>query len=410
MAPIMTTVSQGAASVSPAKLLNRPPIPAIDPSVLTFIAGKRILVTGAGGSIGSELVRQLLDCQAAEVFALDHDESALHSLSLHLHGHGLFDDERMILADVRDGLGLLRIFRLVRPHVVYHAAAHKHLPLLERYPIEGLKTNVLGTKHAVAAAIEADAGLFVNISTDKAARPTSALGVTKRLAEMIVAEHAMRGTRVASVRFGNVLGSRGSFMDSLTFQIANDQPVTITDPDVTRFFMTIPEAAGLVIQASLLADQGETYVLDMGEPIRIVELVRRYAILAGIPLPEIRITGLRVGEKLHEQLFDGAELTSPTKNGRVWAVTAKQAPPKKLTEQISKIARRSEGRDSLKVLLELSKLLPDDGTIRHPSRLAPEKRPILPPSWRALRRDERELNTFMERTDPDQLVSGYQGP
>ena len=172
---------------------------------------------------------------------------------------------------------------------------HKHLPLLERYPSEGVKTNVLGTENVVGAALAAGVARFINVSTDKAASPTSVLGATKRLAEIVVASHAGRGTRVASVRFGNVLGSRGSFLQSLMFQLANNEPVTVTDRDVSRFFMTIPEAAGLVIEASVMAHRGETYVLDMGEQVRIVDLIDRYVALTGAAAPDLRFTGLRQG-------------------------------------------------------------------------------------------------------------------
>jgi len=201
-------------------LLDRCAARPYSPWVRELTAGKRILVTGAGGSIGSEIVRQLETLDPVIVYQLDHDESALHALQLQLDGHGMLDDERIVLADVRDRAGIRRTLCELRPDIVYHAAAHKHLPLLERYPGEGVKTNVLGTKNVVAAAVEAGVGFLVNVSTDKAARPTSVLGTTKRLAEMVVRDYAGQGTRLASVRFGNVLGSRGSFLDTLSFQVA----------------------------------------------------------------------------------------------------------------------------------------------------------------------------------------------
>jgi FlaA1/EpsC-like NDP-sugar epimerase len=325
-----------------------------------LITGKRILVTGAGGSIGSEIVRQLETLHPAAVYMLDHDETSLHHLELQLHGNGLLCDDRTILADIRDRAGMRRIFSEVQPEIVYHAAAHKHLPLLERYPTEGVKTNILGTENVVAAAVEAEADQFINISTDKAARPVSVLGVTKRLAEMIVSDYAGRGTRIASVRFGNVLGSRGSFLESLAFQIANSQPVTVTDQDVTRFFMTIPEAAGLVIEASLMADRGETYLLDMGEPVRIIELVQRFADLFGVDPPELRFTGLRAGEKLHEQLFDGAEDAEATEHPRIWSVQAKQTPPAHFRRKVDSLYQLTvEGRVE-DLLHELVGLLPSE--------------------------------------------------
>jgi FlaA1/EpsC-like NDP-sugar epimerase len=222
----------------------------------------------------------------------------------------------------------------IRPDIVSHAAAHKHLPLLERYPSEGVKTNVLGTANVVAAAVAAGVACLVNVSTDKAARPTSVLGATKRLAELVVSAHAGRGTRVASVRFGNVLGSRGSFLHSLAYQVENARPVTITHPDVTRFFMTIPEAAGLVIESASMADRGETYVLDMGAPVRIVDLVRRFVQLTGHRAPNVRYTGLRPGEKMHEELLDDAESRMPTAHSRIWAMRAKYRTPSDLLAQV----------------------------------------------------------------------------
>ncbi|MGY1703604.1 polysaccharide biosynthesis protein [Geodermatophilus sp. SYSU D00697] len=297
---------------SPEELLGRDPEPVLGDGARRLVHGRRILVTGAGGSIGSELVRQAAKLGPAAIYLLDHDESSMHALQLELRGHGLLDDDRVVLADVRDRLRLTRLMATLRPHVVLHAAAHKHLPLLERYPAEGVKTNVLGTANVVSAAVAAGVECFVNVSTDKAARPTSVLGATKRVAESVVAAHAGRGTRLASVRFGNVLGSRGSFLPSLAFQVRAGHSVTVTDPEVTRFFMTIPEAASLVLEAAAMADRGETYVLDMGEPVRIVDLVQRYLHAVGAEDTPIVFTGLRPGEKLHEELTDDAECSRAT--------------------------------------------------------------------------------------------------
>jgi FlaA1/EpsC-like NDP-sugar epimerase len=310
---------------SAADLLGREPNPTLGAGARRLIEGRRVLVTGAGGSIGSELVRQVAKLAPAEIYLLDHDESAMHAVQLELRGHGLLDDDRVVLADIRDRARLVRLMATVQPHVVLHAAAHKHLPLLERYPAEGVKTNVLGTSNVVSAAIAAGVECFVNVSTDKAARPTSVLGATKRVAEMIVAAHAGRGTRLASVRFGNVLGSRGSFLPSLAFQVRSGRPVTVTHPAVTRFFMTIPEAACLVLEAAAMAEHGETYVLDMGEPVRIVDLVERYIAAVGAEDTEVVFTGLRPGEKLHEELTDDAESSVSTGHPRISRIQAEGA-------------------------------------------------------------------------------------
>ncbi|MEU8232244.1 polysaccharide biosynthesis protein [Actinoplanes sp. NPDC048967] len=306
------TAQSGASDIAPL-LLERGRQISYGAGARALVHGKIVLVTGAGGSIGSEVVRQVRTLQPAAVYLLDHDEGALHSLQLELHGHGLLTDPFVLLADIRDADTISRLFADIRPDIVFHAAAHKHLPLLERFPAEGVKANVGGTRNVVAAAAATGAELVVNISTDKAAHPTSVLGATKRVAEDIAACYATPRTRVASVRFGNVLGSRGSLLHSLKWQVSNARDITVTGPAATRFFMTIPEAASLVIEAAVLAGGGETYVLDMGRPIRILDLVRRYLELAEAE-NRVVFTGLRNGEKLHEQLVDSSQeaVTSTT--------------------------------------------------------------------------------------------------
>lgn len=302
--------------VEPEELLGRPADYVRSREGARLVRGRRILVTGAAGSIGSELVRQLVEMRPAALCVLDTDESRMHALQLQLSGRALLDRESIVVACIRDTARIRRVFHDVRPEIVYHAAAHKHLPLLERYPAEGVKTNVLGTHNLVRAAVETGVDRFISISTDKAAEPVSVLGATKYLAECLVQAHADGVTKFASVRFGNVLGSRGSFLDTLRWQIGTGLPITVTHPEVTRFFMTVPEAVSLVIQASILAERGETYVLDMGSPVRIVDLVERYARLADLPF-SIEYTGLRPGEKLHEVLSAGCERRNATRLARI---------------------------------------------------------------------------------------------
>lgn len=267
------------------------------------LAGKRVLVTGAGGSIGSELCRQLQGLGPAELIMLDRDESALHAVQLSIRGRALLDTSDVILADIRDQQAITEIFARRRPHVVFHAAALKHLPMLEQYPQEAWKSNVLGTVTVLEAAAASGVETFVNISTDKAANPTSVLGRSKRIGERLVAEAATEGRgRYLSVRFGNVLGSRGSVVTTFVEQITTGRPITVTHPDVTRYFMTIPEAVQLVLQAAVIGAPGEVLVLDMGEPVPIVTLARQLMELAG-RTTTIVYTGLRTGEKLHEELF-----------------------------------------------------------------------------------------------------------
>ncbi len=239
-------------------------------SIAEYLTGRRVLVTGAGGSIGSELCRQIHRFEPAELMMLDRDESALHSVQLSIHGRALLDSDDVILCDIRDLDAVRTVFAQRRPDVVFHAAALKHLPMLEQYPAEAVKTNILGTRNVLDAADLVAVGRFVNISTDKAANPSSVLGYSKRIAERITADRA-RGAEGAylSVRFGNVLGSRGSVLTSFANQIAHGGPLTVTHPDVTRYFMTIEEACQLVIQAAAIGGPGEALVLDMGQPIKI---------------------------------------------------------------------------------------------------------------------------------------------
>jgi FlaA1/EpsC-like NDP-sugar epimerase len=271
-------------------------------------------VTGAGGSIGSELCRQIVRFGPAKVYLLDRDESGLQATQMSISGHGLLNSDEIVLADIRDLARMREVMRATRPDIVFHAAALKHLPLLESNPGEAWKSNVLGTLNVLEAAAEVGVGTFVNISTDKAANPTCVLGYSKRIAERLTADFAAREPgRYVSVRFGNVLGSRGSVVHAFTAQIERGGPITVTHPDVERYFMLIPEAAQLVLQASAIGTDGEVMVLDMGQPVKIVEVARQMISLSGKREVEIEFTGLRPGEKMSEQLFSSdvaAEATS----------------------------------------------------------------------------------------------------
>jgi FlaA1/EpsC-like NDP-sugar epimerase len=308
------------------ELLGRHEVHVASDHSRAIIKGRRVLVTGAGGSIGSELCRQITRFEPAALYLLDHDESNLHGLHLDLAGSGLLDSDEIIIADIRDQPRLEKLFDKLRPEIVFHAAAHKHLPLLEMHPGEGVKSNVLGTHHLVDLAVKYGTDRFVLISTDKAADPTSVLGATKRLAELIVRQAAGGPTTMAAVRFGNVLGSRGSLLTVLASQMARQQAITVTHPDVTRFFMTVEEAVGLVLEAMAMAETGETFVLDMGEPVPIVDLVRRYAAAANVADVEIEFTGLRPGEKLNETVFSEAETRLPTAHPKVFATRGADGP------------------------------------------------------------------------------------
>ncbi|NUL48320.1 polysaccharide biosynthesis protein [Cellulosimicrobium funkei] len=306
--PLMEQIMAGHTKLSDLRdisiedLIGRNPVDTEVESIADYIAGKRVLVTGAGGSIGSELCRQISKFAPTELIMLDRDETGLQMAQLGTAGHGLLHTRDVVLADIRDAETLERIFQDRKPQVVYHAAALKHLPMLEQYPEEAWKTNVLGTLNVLNAAQNADVETFINISTDKAANPTSVLGHSKRVAEKLTAWMGKdTGRPYLSVRFGNVIGSRGSMLPTFQSLIEKGGPLTVTHPDITRYFMTIPEACQLVVQAGAIGAPGEVLILDMGEPVRILDIAERMIEMSGKDI-EISFTGLREGEKLHEEL------------------------------------------------------------------------------------------------------------
>ncbi|HET8560603.1 MAG TPA: nucleoside-diphosphate sugar epimerase/dehydratase [Marmoricola sp.] len=354
------------------KLIGRDEVHVVSPEAAAIIRDRVVLVTGAGGSIGSELCRQVFGFNPARLVMLDHDESNLHRLQLELWGEGTLDNDDIVVADIRDRERLARLFDQVRPDVVFHAAAHKHLPLLERHPCEAVKSNVAGTENVLWAAVEHGAERFILVSTDKAADPTSVLGATKRMAELLVQHEEESRTRVASVRFGNVLGSRGSLLTVLAEQISRGLPLTVTHPDMTRFFMTIEEAAGLVIEAARMAEGGEVFVLDMGEPVRILDVVQSFAEQLHRPDVEIRFTGMRPGEKLVEQLFSEQESPLPTEHPRIFKV-AKLPPIPRFHQRLSTLYHLAEHNEAGDVRACLRDLLPDYRPVvpRIPAQAAP---------------------------------------
>ncbi|WP_042353824.1 polysaccharide biosynthesis protein [Bacillus rubiinfantis] len=294
-------------------LLGREPVELDMDSISKFIEGRTVLVTGAGGSIGSEICRQIIKFKPRTLILLGHGENSIYSIELELRDRLINNQISIVteIADIQNSEKIDSIVGYYRPDVIYHAAAHKHVPLMERNPDEAVKNNVIGTMNVANAANKYNVKTFVMISTDKAVNPTSVMGATKRLAEVYIQSiDTESNTKFVAVRFGNVLGSRGSVIPLFKKQIEKGGPVTVTHPDMVRYFMTIPEASRLVIQAGAMANGGEIFVLDMGQPVRIADLAQNLIHLSGHSLEEIEIkyTGIRPGEKLYEELLNKNEV------------------------------------------------------------------------------------------------------
>ncbi len=329
-------------------LLGREAIPIDLATVRRSLEGRRVLVTGAGGSIGSEICRQVADLKPSVLVLLDHDETHLHDTAATI---SVSTDQALV--DVRDSQTVADVFDRFRPEVVFHAAAHKHVPVLEEHPVEAAVTNVFGTLNVVTAAVKVGTERFVQISTDKAVRPSSIMGATKRVAEQIVLAHAPRGDSYCTVRFGNVLGSRGSVIPTFSRQIANGGPVTVTDPRMTRFFMSVEEAVQLVLESSVLSDGGgEIFMLEMGDPVRILDLAKRmirlsgYRVDADIP---IEIVGARPGEKLDEELRSPEEEVLTTYHPYINQLVPITVAPEQFAAELEQLNRSVAQRDAASV-------------------------------------------------------------
>jgi FlaA1/EpsC-like NDP-sugar epimerase len=307
-------------------LLQRKPIKIDTTSISKDIYGKRVLVTGAAGSIGSEIVKQVLSYKPAMVILCDQAESPLHEMQLEVEEK--FSDivTKIFIGDIRDYQRMHKLFRDFYPEVVYHAAAYKHVPMMEENPVEAVRTNVMGTKHIADLSIEFGTKKFVMVSTDKAVNPSNIMGTTKRIAEIYIQSlkdspaNGPAGTSFITTRFGNVLGSNGSVIPRFQSQIQKGGPITVTHPEITRYFMTIPEAVQLVLEAGTMGSGGEVFIFDMGEPVKITDLAKKMIKLAGLqPGKDIKIvyTGLRPGEKLYEELLNQGEHTLPTHHEKI---------------------------------------------------------------------------------------------
>jgi UDP-N-acetyl-D-glucosamine 4,6-dehydratase len=349
------------------KLLARKPKDLDREAIGRFIAGKRVLVTGAGGSIGSELVRQVLKYNAGRVVMVESSEYNLYRIGEEVEELGYRDRVRSCLVSVTDRAGLEQIFREERPEIVLHAAAYKHVPLCEANPRSAVQNNVLGTKIAIDLSIKYQVQKFVLISTDKAVRPVNIMGGSKRVCEIYAQNVPSWKTEIVAVRFGNVLGSSGSVIPKFQRLIKEGKPLPVTHPEVTRYFMLIDEAVQLVLQAASIAKGGEIFILDMGKPVKIVELARRMLQLHGLPTDRIQFVGLRPGEKLYEELLLD-ERDKETKYRDIFIAKSKKVDFYKLDQQIEELLTLKERGEIIDKFKEIGVEWGEDSLKNHPKR------------------------------------------
>lgn len=363
-------------------LLGREEISLDDLQVREFLKGKRVLITGAGGSIGSEFCRQVAEYQPEKLIMVDHGEYNLYQIDSEMRKSEQ-TAVTALLGDIRDGPRMRWIFQHYQPHIVFNAAAYKHVPLVEENPAEGVKTNVLGTSGIADLAVEHGCEKFVQVSTDKAVNPTNVMGASKRAAEIYCQNLNSRAPNTAFIttRFGNVLGSAGSVVPLFEKQIKQGGPVTVTHPDITRYFMTIPEAVRLILQAGSMGSGGEIFVLDMGEPVKIVDLAEQMIHLSGMEVGkdiEIKFTGLRPGEKLYEELFHQSESLMGTTHPKIMLSASREVDWKEMQSLLEKLRGACTEREIDRVRALLQEMVPEfvqstvsddtakpDGTLLH---------------------------------------------
>src|SRR5262249_16127003 len=357
-------------SVDIADLLRRTPVGGSD-NAAEFVAGRVVLITGGGGSIGCELARQIANAAPSHLVLLGHGENSIFEAEALLRAAFPALHLSTIIADIRDNNRMANVFDSVRPAIVFHAAAHKHVLLMEQNPEEAVTNNIIGTRNVVNQALRTGTERFVLISSDKAVSPTSIMGATKHVAEAIVRQATQKSGRAfVVVRFGNVLGSRGSVVNTFKKQIEQGGPITITHPDMKRFFMTIPEAVHLVLQASGKGKGGELFVLDMGEPVKIVELAQDLIKLSGLGEDDVPIvfTGVRPGEKLGEVLFDPSMQTVPTSHPDVLQVVGQEVIiPGNLDAIVDRLENAARRGDHLGIIGLLGQIIPNFAPARVPS-------------------------------------------
>ena len=343
-------------------LLERAPIVLDNPVLKSSLKGKVVFITGAAGSIGSEIARQVASCNAKEFVLIDQAESPLYELQQEFVQNGALNFVAEV-ADIRDENRMQQLFSTYKPHFVFHAAAYKHVPLMEENPYEAIRVNVCGTKRLADLALLHKVAKFVMVSTDKAVNPTNVMGATKRVAEMYISCLANSGkTKFITTRFGNVLGSNGSVIPLFKKQIESGGPISVTHKDITRFFMTIPEACQLVLEAGIIGSGGEIYVFDMGESVKIYDVAIKMIQLSGLKFPEdidIKISGLRPGEKLYEELLANDENTLPTYHDKIMIAKVAELNTEQIKQQIEGICCASNHVSNLELVTKIKKLVPE---------------------------------------------------
>lgn len=346
-------------------LLQRKPIKIDQSKVENDLCGKRVLITGAAGSIGSEIVRQVMGYKPALLILCDNAESPLHTIQLEIEERFPQGKIEVVISDVRDKNRMDKLFRLCSPQIVYHAAAYKHVPLMESNPFEAIGVNVAGTKHVADLAVRYKADKFVMVSTDKAVNPTNVMGASKRLAEIYIQslnQYAENNTRFITTRFGNVLGSNGSVIPRFRSQIEKGGPVTVTHPEITRYFMTIPEAVQLVLEAGTMGHGGEIFVFDMGKPVKIIDMAKKMIQLAGYEEGrdiKIVFSGLRPGEKLYEELLATAELTLPTHHEKISIAKVRVYPYDDTSKSIDELIGATKTKNNEAIVRKMKEIVPE---------------------------------------------------
>lgn len=324
---------------------------------------KTVLVTGAAGSIGSEIVRQLTNFSPKQIVLLDQAESALYDIELEIIEKTNFKKIDVVIGDISDKIRLTEVFETFKPDIVYHAAAYKHVPMMENNPYEAVRTNVKGTKNLADLSNKYNVAKFIMISTDKAVNPTNIMGASKRIAEVYIQSFNKKSkTNFITTRFGNVLGSNGSVIPRFKKQIEQGGPITVTHPDITRYFMTIPEACLLVLEASAFGNGGEIFIFDMGKSVKIVDLAKKMVKLSGLQLGvdiQIKFTGLRPGEKLYEELLNDKENTVPTHHSQIMIAKVTEHCYDDVSVKISKLIEINYTHENMRIVKSMKEIIPE---------------------------------------------------